>query len=360
MSKRKRGRYHKFHAGFEPEPWISDSDSGDNIDLATNVFQRGVNCDSNDNNFPDAVNLPDEDDQGDVQIEDEDDQGDVQIEDDVLNEAAPAQLRMDQDGDDDEEYFDAEEHFEPVDGAESQDDLVDTEHDDDTGEIEFLGPFENAEELLEAADYDESLEEDDGSFVGLDDVDDVEDEEHLEALYDHELLEPAVDDGPLQEHEDEDEDDDDVGADDLQDYQSILEKMSKEWLEIEMTHRVSKVASEAFWNSGKAWFHRLFTVKQAQKVKKKTPSFVHIRRKMFKDYVPPISIDAAYQHKESGETTIIEGSSITPRSRFPPHEYHRLWEISHVKVHNFLIFLCLRSSLFLLRSVRQKKKSTLN
>ena len=119
------------------------------------------------------------------------------------------------------------------------------------------------------------------------------------------------------------------------DYFNILKYLSKEWLTIELDHRVSKVASEAMWDLAKTWFHKLFTVKAAQGVGRKTPSFIHTRRMLYKDYVPTVRMELGYLDKQSGDLTIVEDTPITPKSRFPSHRYQKLWEIAHVKVTSF-------------------------
>ena len=118
----------------------------------------------------------------------------------------------------------------------------------------------------------------------------------------------------------------------VDDYNTILNHLSKEWLKIEVNHDVSKTGTDAFWVLAKTWFHRLFTSKTAQRIRRKTPSFTHIRKKFYNNHVPPVHMEIAFQHKESGALTIVEDTLTTPKTRFPPHEFHKLWEIAHVEV----------------------------
>ena len=109
--------------------------------------------------------------------------------------------------------------------------------------------------------------------------------------------------------EDEERDDDDPGDDgsndefeEMDDYSTILKHLTKEWLQIELDHRVSKAASAAFWDLGKQWFHRLFTIKKLQRIGRKTPGFTHMRKQLYQDYVPPIRMDIGFfgkGHRES-------------------------------------------------------------
>ena len=111
--------------------------------------------------------------------------------------------------------------------------------------------------------------------------------------------------------------------------------MSKEWLKIEVAHRVSKTASDAFWSFGKKWFHNLFETKTRQRETKKTPDFVHIRRGLYSRFVPEIHMEIAYEHLETGEITVLE-SSVTPKRQFPSNEYRKIWEMASVEVKLFL------------------------
>ena len=153
-------------------------------------------------------------------------------------------------------------------------------------------------------------------------------------------------------------DDNDIEAGD--DYFDILKFLSKEWIKVEVGHRVSKVASEAFWELGKEWFRRLFESKKRQNIRRKTPTFIHLRRQMYKNYVPPIYIELGYLNKDNGELTIIEDTTITPTKQFPSHRFKKLWEIAHVKVHiPFKYLLCVLTHVYK-NSKRTSKVKTKN
>ena len=147
-------------------------------------------------------------------------------------------------------------------------------------------------------------------------------------------------------HDDNEDDDDDSEIEEfveVQDYETILKKLSKDWLEIELSHNVSKVAANSFWDLGRKMFHNLFQAKELQNVRKKTPSFVHMRRRLHGRIVPPIHLEFAFQNKETTELTLIEDTK-TPRGRFNPHEFTKVWELATVKVNSvtrvLFLFLC--------------------
>lgn len=132
--------------------------------------------------------------------------------------------------------------------------------------------------------------------------------------------------------DDDPESDGDMEHEQVNDYFDILKYLSKEWLELEVNHRVSKVASEAMWDLAKTWFPKLFEMKNVQGISRKTPSFGHIRKQLYLESVPPIHMELAYLEKETGDITIVEDTPVTPKGQYPSHRYQKMWEISHVKV----------------------------
>lgn len=137
------------------------------------------------------------------------------------------------------------------------------------------------------------------------------------------------------------EDSDHSFEDGADDYTEILDHLSKQWLDIELTHQVSKVATDQFWNCAKKWFHPMFLAKNREHETRKTPSFTHKRRKMYTEYVPQIHMEMGYENKTTGEVTIVKDTK-TPKSRFPPNLYTKLWEHAHVKVifFNIELYFC--------------------
>lgn len=50
----------------------------------------------------------------------------------------------------------------------------------------------------------------------------------------------------------------------FQDYREILAQLSKDWMEAEMDHHVSKEGSNAFWKIANHYFPKLYKVKEQQ------------------------------------------------------------------------------------------------
>ena len=114
----------------------------------------------------------------------------------------------------------------------------------------------------------------------------------------------------------------------------MLEKLTEDWTTLEMDHRVSKTASEAFWELGKWAFPRLYKAKIDEVVLKNIPKFVSQRRKLHKDNVPPVHLEIGYLDKETKEVVLVEGDK-TPKSRFHPTKFQKVYEVASVKVIDF-------------------------
>ena len=224
-------------------------------------------------------------------------------------------------------------------------DLGDLGDHGDLADLRDLGDHGDLADLRDIGDHGAV----DGDFV-------VEDDDHGEHRHfanhgdDDVEHEDNFDDGVDEDHEDNGDlgadpaeavvddpgDDEDPEIDEfveVDDSDSILTILSKEWQKIELSHQVSKVASTSFWEVGKSWFHRLFQAKELQQNHRKTPSFTHIRRKMYSQWVPKIYTETGYQNKDSGIVTVVrDGDGDAQINRFPRHEYSKLWEVAHVQV----------------------------
>ena len=112
-------------------------------------------------------------------------------------------------------------------------------------------------------------------------------------------------------------------------FQCILESLSKEWLLIEMSHSVSKRASDKFWSVAKRLFHELVQNQTSKKCK--TPSFTHLRRRLVAKYCPEVGIEVGYKNSETGEV-IVKGVQKIPVTEYRKPYFEPLYEIASVKV----------------------------
>lgn len=399
---RRRGRYPKFDSDFEPEPWYTD---GEDDTFLMEIDNPGVqrNSTNESNSEPNSIT-----DQGaDVRGADvggagvpDDDSPREERHDDSLNSrsniASPengnsssifvsdaGRSSADTYNADDEADTDPEQLHPGHGYFEGEDSELQGDDDAIEDNSELQGDDDDAfEEASELPDDDDAIE-DNSELQGDDDDlelpggdafeeddfeppghDDFEEDPEPEAYNDAEpqdgmLQDEVIPNGDGDAHEDdpenfdeneaeesgmEDEMEDIINADD---YETIYKHLSKEWLEVEINHRVSKVATNAFWDLAMEWFHRMFVAKKEQNVRKKTPKFPHIRRLLHKDYVPPIKMSFGYKDKESGDMTIVEDSLITPKGRFPANQFDKMYEISHVEVMNTNVFLSFKCPLCL-------------
>ena len=123
------------------------------------------------------------------------------------------------------------------------------------------------------------------------------------------------------------------------DYSECLNELSRQWINCEIHHAVSKTASNELWRVAKNHFKKLYELKSSQNVQSKVPQLAHIRRKMVEEKVPPISMEVAYQDKETDEVIVLEDLTKSPVSQYPPHKYLNLYERATVKVNNIYMLL---------------------
>ena len=116
-----------------------------------------------------------------------------------------------------------------------------------------------------------------------------------------------------------------------EDYNDALHELSKDWLEIEINHHVSKTATNKFWEVATKKIFPLFQAKKRQKVEKKTPQFRSMREKLNRG-IPPISMEIGYVSKTTGELIVKKDLQTTPVREFPPSEYQKVYEIASVQV----------------------------
>ena len=170
------------------------------------------------------------------------------------------------------------------------------------------------------------------------------DDDYLSELEgDYNIEEETVDNGNelLEQHDNDDNFEDLDGnlsdiesdeAENYQDYRNILKKLSEDWIINEITHRVSKQASDSFWKLANEHFFALYSLKTQQGVTRKIPQFQHLRRNLYKKNVPKVTMEIGYECKANGEIMVVEDIESTPISKFPPSTHRRLYEIASVKV----------------------------
>lgn len=115
-------------------------------------------------------------------------------------------------------------------------------------------------------------------------------------------------------------------------HSTLYSQLSKDWLQMELKHRISKQASNELWSLATSALPKLHDARKNQHVKKKIPQFRSIRDSLYKNNVPEIKLQIAYRVKETGDIIILKDLKKTPISRFPPSKFIKLYESASVQV----------------------------
>ena len=229
-------------------------------------------------------------------------------------------------------------------------------HDPGSGEEEALETDVNDQQSTQEPEYDEekSMETDDNvqQLPLFEEKDEDEDWDRfegqigIEQLFNqHEIQheedqqqeaeDDALEDKDEKEEEEEEEEEEQeeeqpLDEEDKTSFSYCLRKFSEEWITEEIGHTVSKQASSAFWKLAVKWMFPITKAFHNEK-KKKIPNFEHLRRKLTKKNVPPISMEVGYIDKETQALKVVHAEKISPKD-FPPSKFEKVFESASVKV----------------------------
>ena len=160
-----------------------------------------------------------------------------------------------------------------------------------------------------------------------DDDDDEEEEEQ------EEVEEEEEEEDWEQEEEQEQEEDNSNPNEEPQNYFALLHELSKLWLSIQLSHKVSLKAADHFWAAALECFPKLYCAKMRQNIKRKTPQFVHERRKLYKTQCPTVNLNFTYRHKATNQIVVLSNMTKTPRRLYDHNPaYEKLFESATIKV----------------------------
>ena len=117
-------------------------------------------------------------------------------------------------------------------------------------------------------------------------------------------------------------------------YYELLDDLAKRWLGIHLSHNVSLSATYEFWNLAVKLMPKLNSAKINQDIKKNTPQFVHLRRKMYREMCPPVQIDTEYLRKSTNETIKIKSEKTQVKLYNSNPDYIKKCETVQIKVRN--------------------------
>lgn len=116
----------------------------------------------------------------------------------------------------------------------------------------------------------------------------------------------------------------------------MLDKISKEWQLIELSHKVSKTATNMFWKVATDQLQSLQKFRETNKICRKIPQFRQVRKRLYRKHVPRISLEIGYLERSTGKIIKVEDTTQTPASKYPPNQYKKLYEQATVNVQDIL------------------------
>ena len=134
-----------------------------------------------------------------------------------------------------------------------------------------------------------------------------------------------------QEEEDEDEYLSDIAVESEDEYWNQLNELAKQWLLLELHHKVSKTAVDAFWRLAIHLIPKLIESKKLHSITRKIPQFQQLRRKMFQHNLPKLDLELSYRNNSTGEVSNFVSPNI-PSKQFPKNEFTPLLEVITLKV----------------------------
>ena len=123
-----------------------------------------------------------------------------------------------------------------------------------------------------------------------------------------------------------------------QNYHGLLEKLSKKWINVQLTHRVSATAANSFWKLAVESFPPLSLARQKDQVKKNVPCLIHQRRKLYKESCPVIHMTFVYLNRSTQAIENVQCKEA-PTRKFPKNKYLKLYEEAHIKVYFYISYI---------------------
>ena len=118
-------------------------------------------------------------------------------------------------------------------------------------------------------------------------------------------------------------------------YESLLNGMTRKWYLTQLNHKVSASAADEFWKLGKEIWPKLMQAKEEESIRRKTPLFQNQRKKLSKELCPEVHMEFGFLNVSTGVTHKVSSHS-TPCKEFDRNpEFIKLYEEAHIKVKFF-------------------------
>ena len=184
---------------------------------------------------------------------------------------------------------------------------------------------EPVHEQTEDEEQDEQDQSEVNEIIGDEEDDEQAEDEEQDEQEQSEVNEIIGDEEDEEQAEDEEQDQDDQSS-------KLLHAFAERWIINETTHKVSKQASNLYWQIAMDCIPSLISAREAEGVTRKVAGFVSQRRMLVKKYSPPITMDIGYLNKSTGQIEVVKDVDTTPVAKYPPSLYRKVYEIARVKV----------------------------
>lgn len=129
--------------------------------------------------------------------------------------------------------------------------------------------------------------------------------------------------------------DEEEGNEEEIDFESTFFSFSKEWLNTQLTHRVSLTASNCFWKLALKYIPKIHELKTAENIKKKIPQYLQVKKNLYQDHCPEIRMSFVFLNKADGSIIKVQDDH-TPLNQFLRNsQYQLLYEEAHIEVRKF-------------------------
>ena len=122
-----------------------------------------------------------------------------------------------------------------------------------------------------------------------------------------------------------------------QTHEQLTRQLAHLWIEATSRHNISIEGASYLWRIGFKWMEKIFQKKEEENITKKSPQFKHLRKKILKESVLPVTIRLAYLNLETKQVECPNPSEIAPHKAYSDvKKFEKLYEISTVKIRDVL------------------------
>lgn len=124
-----------------------------------------------------------------------------------------------------------------------------------------------------------------------------------------------------------DSDDDKEGC-----FEDMFAALSKQWLNVHLTHHVSLAATSSFWRLSLKYFHKMLEMKKDEGIERKIPQYLQVRKNVYKNLCPDVKMRFAFLNKTDNSIVYVNAEE-TPLSQYQRDpKYQKLYEEAHIEV----------------------------